>query len=380
MALLEEILDESPKPGPSRKIQDSAQALDEILKSPFFMRTAPTDKDIEENESLAALHSLIHDGTPEEVATNFKNQGNDCFKAGKSQYKHAYNYYTKGIAQETGDQKLNAVLYVNRAAVSLELGNYRRALNDCAEAIKRDTTNVKAYYRSVKAFAALDKIVEALEFCRRGLEVDPENTALESEQEKLEKRAVVLQKKKEREERAAMEERAREVLLSRHIKSLGINVVSSRMSVSDQSKASFTQLLQPLQGDHKVTIAEDGSFAWPVTFVYPEHAQTDLIASFHEDDTLHDHLQIMFGDERPPWDTASTYVPDNIQVFFEAEKDNEPKRLLRVGNKIPLSAILQHPEYKVVDGMCHFIVLAGKTPFAKTFKQEYKAAKPSSSN
>lgn len=57
-----------------------------------------------------------------EVAENFKNQGNDCFKQGKKFYKDALLFYTNGLEVFCKDDKLNETLYVNRAACNLHFG------------------------------------------------------------------------------------------------------------------------------------------------------------------------------------------------------------------------------------------------------------------
>lgn len=59
-----------------------------------------------------------------EVAENFKNQGNECFKVGKSQYQDAINYYTKALQIDCKDNKIIEACLANRAAVNLELGAY----------------------------------------------------------------------------------------------------------------------------------------------------------------------------------------------------------------------------------------------------------------
>ncbi|KAJ3086626.1 40S ribosomal protein [Quaeritorhiza haematococci] len=153
--------------GPAQK--DADEFFKELDRTPLFMRSLP--QDAEENDMLAALQSLVYDGTPEEIATNFKNQGNERFMEGRSQYKEAITFYTKGIEVKCKDDSLNSILYSNRAAVNLELKNYRRVLNDCAEAIKLNPQNVKAWFRSARACLELDKISEALDCCDRGLKV-----------------------------------------------------------------------------------------------------------------------------------------------------------------------------------------------------------------
>jgi tetratricopeptide (TPR) repeat protein len=148
--------------------KEGGDLLKELDKVPLFMTEMPE----EENESLAALQSLIYDGPPEEVAENFKNQGNDCFKVGKSQYKDAISYYTKALETNCKDNKIIEACLTNRAAVNLELGNYRQVLIDCSKALKLNPKNIKAYYRSAKALYALDKIEEAIDCCEHGLAVN----------------------------------------------------------------------------------------------------------------------------------------------------------------------------------------------------------------
>ena len=48
-----------------------------------------------------------------EIATNFKNQGNDCYKF--KQYKNAVEYYTKGLDVKCDVDAINVALYINRA-------------------------------------------------------------------------------------------------------------------------------------------------------------------------------------------------------------------------------------------------------------------------
>jgi len=45
---------------------------------PLFMDKLPDD--LEDDETLLAIQNLVYEGTPREVAENFKDSGNDCFK------------------------------------------------------------------------------------------------------------------------------------------------------------------------------------------------------------------------------------------------------------------------------------------------------------
>lgn len=91
--------------------------------------------------------------------------------------------------------------------------NYRRTNQDCAEALKLNPKNVKAWYRSARACFALDKIAEARDCIHRGLDIDESNAALKALSEKVEKRAAyVKQVEDDRKERERVK-RAKETAL-----------------------------------------------------------------------------------------------------------------------------------------------------------------------
>ncbi|KAJ3004706.1 hypothetical protein HKX48_001077 [Thoreauomyces humboldtii] len=396
--------------GPQAKHSDPKLFMEDLLKTPLFMKTLPTEAELEGNETLAAIHSLIYDGTPEEVAVNFKNQGNEAYQAGPREFKHAISYYTKGLEQKVDSPKLNATLHCNRAAVNLELGevsqgafldwaspegltlnstgNYRRVLNDCAAAITLQPDNLKAYYRSIKALVALDKLDEALDCCELALQIDPRNAAIMTEQSKAVKKKALLdetrQSRMEREARKAEEERR----LQEAIKSRGINMTTSRptrrSNNNDDSEDETISLpptssfVHPSQGDHRPTFdSTTDTLSFPVVFLYPEHSQSDLIALFREDDTFQDHLDLMFGDQRPAWDADETYDPTNLEVYFESHdhrpKDHDgPVRLLRAGCGLQLKTVLTQPGFRVVDGVCTFFVVPKASTFGKSFRKRYR--------
>lgn len=123
-----------PQPKRSQYYMDPDNLDEELAKVPLFMTRLPE----EENDTLEALQSLVYDGTPEgirritcsiiisnnsfiEIAENFKNQGNDCFKEGKTKYQDAIQFYTRAIDTDCKDKKIIEACYANRAAVNLEL-------------------------------------------------------------------------------------------------------------------------------------------------------------------------------------------------------------------------------------------------------------------
>ncbi|KAJ3289933.1 hypothetical protein HK104_007120 [Borealophlyctis nickersoniae] len=365
--------------------KDTDALFDELFNTPLFMTSAPNEDEAENNDTLAALQSLVYDGNPDEIATNFKNQGNDCFKEGPRKYKDALEYYTKGLQAKSNDKKLNSVLYCNRAAVNLELKNYRRVLNDCAEALRCDIKNIKAYFRSAKALYALERMEEALDCCDLGLKVDPKNKALQGEREKIVKRKQALEELALRRRLKEEKKREEEEKLEQAIKARGIRMITTSEnrdadSDSDAETARRPRYEHPLDPDHRVKIGPSGLLTWPVMFIYPEHKESDLIAAFEEDATFADHLEVMFGldQQRPNWDREGTYSPDKLEIYFSTVPDGKEGgsevKLLRVGKDLRLRDVLALPQYAVVEGVPRFFVIPGGSAFAKKFRRMFKSA------
>jgi hypothetical protein len=58
----------------------------------------------------------------EEIAQNFKDQGNDYFKG--KRYREALNFYTQGVGAKPTDLVIQEALLCNRAACNLELSTH----------------------------------------------------------------------------------------------------------------------------------------------------------------------------------------------------------------------------------------------------------------
>lgn len=94
--------------------------LKQMNKMPLFMTELDeVGEDGGENAGLEALKALAYEGEPEEVAGNFRSQGNECYKA--RQFKDAVEFYTKAIAVRCDVAEINEACYANRAACNLEL-------------------------------------------------------------------------------------------------------------------------------------------------------------------------------------------------------------------------------------------------------------------
>ncbi|CAG8616919.1 118_t:CDS:2 [Paraglomus brasilianum] len=323
----------------------------EFNKIPLFMTELPE----EDNDTLAALQSLIYDGPAEEVAENFKNQGNEAFKSGREHYQDANTYYTKALEAQCNDMKLIEIIYVNRAAVNLEL---REVLNDCAQALKLNPRNVKAYYRSAKALYALDKIEEALDCCERGLQIEPQNKAFQTEKQKCLKRKEVLdQKRREKNERDRKERETKEAI-DKAINSRGIRTKTT----SDAPSTDAQVHLDPENPDRLI---------WPVFFLYPEYRESDFINQFHEDNTFLDHLEVMF-ESAAPWDKDSRYTPKTIKIYFETDSDDGDKvTLVNTEKEVTLGEVLKNKKYVVKNRIPSFIILTDDR-FGKEFVSRYQ--------
>lgn len=179
--------------------KSTTEVLDELNKMPFFMNALPSDIEDGDNfQALEALRAMNYEGNPTDMITNFKNQGNDMFKA--KNYKDARTFYQRGLdidaenynpEEDTVEADENdkpfdinefnlikAVVYSNKAACELSLKNYRRCINDCKKSLSIDSKNIKAYFRMAKAFMMLKLFDESLESIQFGLLLDKDNKSL----------------------------------------------------------------------------------------------------------------------------------------------------------------------------------------------------------
>ncbi|KAI8976953.1 hypothetical protein BDB01DRAFT_802163 [Pilobolus umbonatus] len=298
----------------------------EMSKIPLFMTDLPS----EENDTLAAIQSLIFDGTPEEVAQNFREQGNDCFRAGKSKYKDAIAFYTKAIETECPDQSIIEACLANRAACHLELGNYGRVLNDCSQCLKINPKNIKALYRSSRALFSLDRLVETIDCCQHALSIDPENKPIKDILTKATERKELIDEKIRKQQEREERERMKKETLEKAFKERHITIEVENAEVREKANIEF---------DH-----ETNTINWPVFFLYPEHKESDYIQAFNETNTFQDHLEII---------------------------GLNPK-LIKIGKKLPLGKILSLDQYVIKNGVPSFIIMPKNCSFKQKFLSQYK--------
>ena len=115
-----------------------------------------------------------------ETAKDWKDKGNALVKEKK--YKEALDCYTKAIEIDPNDP----ILYSNRSAMHLNLGEYDQSINDAEKAISLKPDYAKAYLRKGKALEGQQRLQEALDTYKLGLEKDKTNAQLLEASQELE--------------------------------------------------------------------------------------------------------------------------------------------------------------------------------------------------
>ena len=281
---------------------------EELEQIPLFMTKAPTAEQVAANPQLQMIQQIVEEeSNPESRALYSKDHGNAIFMKAKkmpksthmkvrnSEYHKAMKLYDEGLEEKCDNQKLNAILYSNRAAINLLLGNSRKVINDCTEAVKLDKSNIKAYFRAATACSKLENYGEAIEWADNGLFIDPANKTLMDARTKANKakgaidkeaRKKAMQKKKE--EKAAKE-------LSTAIAARGIQLTKGVETEMKQRTTRGGGVVE-VGGGGNVYLDSDGMLHWPLLILYPEHKQTDFIQDFNEGSRFQDHLENMFAE------------------------------------------------------------------------------------
>ncbi|KDQ29020.1 hypothetical protein PLEOSDRAFT_1038094 [Pleurotus ostreatus PC15] len=335
----------NPQPPSEELLAEKLAALDTV---PLFMKSLPDDD--AQDTTISALQSLAHDGTPDEIAQNFKELGNEYF-VGK-RWREAVDFYTQGVDAKPTDAKLQEALLCNRAACNLELKNYGSVLKDCKKALTINPKSSKAYYRAASALLALDRPEEALECCEMCLAYDTSNAGMKVLYEKVVE-AVNIKKKKEWER----QERLRKEAETKRIMN---NALRARNLIPIPNPDGSSNPYAPHWDPEDPT---QSTLILPVFFLYPQHATSDVIPEFVEDTPFALHLENMFPPKAssPEWDRVGEYVVGNLVVYAITSR----KRLLKVGKKMSLRDVCTAAKAKdgpidgleVKDGCLTFVVL-----------------------
>lgn len=323
--------------------QSTSDFLASLSKMPLF--SSSTDE--ADPDQLAAFTALAYEGTPTEIATNFRLQGNDSFKA--KSYRDAIKFYTQALTTPSlpPDDPIREICLVNRAAANLELKNYGSVLKDCSAAMKLNPGNIKAHYRATGALAALSRWEEAIEIANRGLELDPTNKPLKLLLTTAQTGHKAAEAKRQKEAQEQAELRRNQYALKSALRTLGVQTKRSPGKAPE------------LEG-HKISLIDvDGDtgvikkLLFPVIVLYPLHAQSDFVPTWREDETSEERLGGEVLSEPPPWDSVKEYTWKGVDVFMETTTGG----LVKVGKKVPLGEVLGGGKVEVVDELVKLMVI-----------------------
>ncbi|KAF8211486.1 hypothetical protein K438DRAFT_1569148 [Mycena galopus ATCC 62051] len=352
-----------PQPVPKLTLEEKLKEFDSI---PLFMKSLPEEET--DDPTISALQALAHEGSPDEVAKNFKEQGNDYFKG--KRYREAQGFYTQGIDAKPTDVVLQEALLCNRAACNLELKNNGSVLRDCSKALTLNPKSSKAFYRSALALIALERADEALDCCDRCLTFDLDNKGVQTARLRAQQLKSDLEKKanKKLEELQKVKEAKYKMNVA----------FRERNLIAIPNKAGSQNPYEPHFDPDDPT---ESTLIIPVFFLYPQHATSDVITEFAEDTAFAAHLSNMFPPQAPPpnWDTKGEYVEGKLVIYAMTHR----KRLLKVGKKMTLRDVCTAAKGKegeprdgleVKDGCLTFAVLP-KGDVEKKWVEEYKSAR-----
>lgn len=130
---------------------------------------------MEMDDEPQVIREILSEPTREKLAEIKKTEGNVLYKDKK--YDQALQLYTEAV-QLCPD---NATLYNNRAACHLMLNQYQKALNDCQESLKRDSSNIKALMREAKCHQLLGDPTAAFRSLARVRSLEPNHTDVAKE-------------------------------------------------------------------------------------------------------------------------------------------------------------------------------------------------------
>lgn len=310
------------------------EVMTDLNRLPLFMsQLDETDGEGGENVGLEALKSLAYDGELDEIATNFKNQGNDCFKF--KQYKNAVEYYTKGLEVDCNVDAINVALYVNRAACNLELKNYRRCIEDCKNALLIDENNVKACYRAGRAFFAVDRYEEAKQILQYGLSKDPENKPVQETLRQVDEKEKQIEERKLKKEKEVYQKSLEQKLLTNAVKLRHFDIVKTHRPAEYLEDAKL-RLEDPKDYESQLI--------FPAVILYPTTDEFDFVAEVSELTTPIELLEMVL-DRPQSWfedPKHKNFTVKSLECYMETVSGG----LVKVGKKVPINNALMSDKAK----------------------------------
>ncbi|OWB72168.1 hypothetical protein B5S31_g1874 [[Candida] boidinii] len=338
------------------------EVIEELNRLPLFMTQLDEgDGEGGENLELEALKALAYEGEPDEIATNFKNQGNECYKEKK--YKDAIEFYKKGLEIKCDVPEINGSLYLNRAACNLELKNYRRCINECKECLKIQPKNIKAFFRSAKAYFAIEKYDEAIQVLEYAVTIDNKNAAINTLLKTVKDKKRFLW---ETEQQKLKVEQQKEQIKQ----NLKAAIDARGMTILKTSKPSEIIKETELHLEDENDI--ESQLIFPAVIMYPTTDEFDFVAEISELTTPYELMELVL-------DRPDEYFEDPRHVNFkpkrlEAYMETESGGLIKVGKKVRINSALvsQSPKVPLFDNSLriYFVPKAESADWINTWSKQ----------
>uniref|UniRef100_A0A914WBG3 Cns1/TTC4 wheel domain-containing protein n=1 Tax=Plectus sambesii TaxID=2011161 RepID=A0A914WBG3_9BILA len=338
-------------PGPKKEF-DFDEWAKELDSHPAFMNDLKPNESGEYSEAIQALQALKYDdeNDPKDSAERYKLEGNKHFKFKK--YRWAIDCYTNGIKAMCSDRQMNAVLYANRAAAQVRLGNKRSAIKDCVMARKFDAHHHKALLRGAECLLDLGYAAQ----CLKWIATCDWSNADQDISEKVEEVRRAAETKRAVEERDARKQKIRmekdkkeKTKLLAALKARGMQF-RPKIHFDDVNLFEWSdmQVELPQLDEHAHVYVGDGdALYWPLLLQYPEFAQTDFVKDSCESTPIEDILAKVLSTPAP-WDVHHRYRLDNIRVFFGDEYMNQ---VISVPLKSTLGDVLRSEQMTIEHGL-----------------------------
>lgn len=339
-AFLEQFKRDPKDPAPDWAIKDRENMVEEICSHPLFMKELPADPS--ENPLLATLQSMVYDGESVEVIDSFRCSGNDAYNRGEKYWPDAIKLYTKGIELGGRDQKLNALLYLNRSAVYLAMENYAAAYSDAAESLRRDSDRLKGWVRVCQAGRSLGKIDESLRFAKEGLTKFPGSLVLKQLSQELD------------------EQKQREASAKQHplnvLKGLGVkSTTADHWYKMNNGRC----IISPYIEQEATIKATESAVYIPVVLLYPSNGQFDVLQKCSISATIDEILKTVFSGPAP-WDEQGCFWKHGkiqpLQIGYESYSEDLGPSHVYVKSTDTLYQLITRSDFWMVDNRCYLTV------------------------
>jgi len=237
------------------------------------------------------------------------------------------------------------------------LGRHVECVDDCNEAIRKNSLNLKAYFRGAKASYSIGLFDQARTFCLKGRTACPEDCeALES--------ILVLSESQLSKLASARHIEQSESSKRNQTKKMALESLLRQRGIELRKEVPYDIGFLSNQADPVVD--DEGAIHWPAILLYDEFGISEYICDFHEGSTLEAQLEVVLPtDRRPDWDARGSYTFKSVDVFFEPGGTVE--QVYHVPLDVPLGDIIG--AFKCVSKVAIFHILEKNSAALARFEE-----------